>query len=60
MPDEDLTFNDLVRGGEITFKAGSVPDFAVVRANGAPLYTLVNPVDDASWESPMSCVARTS
>ncbi|MDP5228578.1 MULTISPECIES: glutamate--tRNA ligase [Arthrobacter] len=46
MPDEDLTFNDLVRG-EITFKAGSVPDFVVVRANGQPLYTLVNPVDDA-------------
>ena len=46
MPDEDITFTDLVRG-EITFKAGSVPDFAVVRANGAPLYTLVNPVDDA-------------
>ncbi|WP_394938422.1 glutamate--tRNA ligase [Psychromicrobium sp. YIM B11713] len=46
MPDEDITFTDLVRG-EITFKAGSVPDFAVVRPNGAPLYTLVNPVDDA-------------
>lgn len=46
MPDEDITFNDLVRG-EITFKAGSVPDFVVVRANGKPLYTLVNPVDDA-------------
>ncbi|WP_417234085.1 glutamate--tRNA ligase [Arthrobacter sp.] len=46
MPDEDLTFTDLVRG-EITFKAGTVPDFAVVRANGKPLYTLVNPVDDA-------------
>ncbi|RAX48518.1 glutamate--tRNA ligase [Arthrobacter sp. AQ5-05] len=46
MPDEDLTFTDLVRG-EITFKAGSVPDFVVVRANGQPLYTLVNPVDDA-------------
>lgn len=46
MPDEDITFADLVRG-DITFKAGSVPDFAVVRANGAPLYTLVNPVDDA-------------
>lgn len=46
MPDEDITFNDLVRG-EITFKAGSVPDFAVVRPNGAPLYTLVNPLDDA-------------
>jgi glutamyl-tRNA synthetase len=46
MPDEDITFEDLVRG-EITFKAGSVPDFVVVRANGKPLYTLVNPVDDA-------------
>lgn len=46
MPDEDITFTDLVRG-EITFKAGSVPDYAIVRANGQPLYTLVNPVDDA-------------
>lgn len=46
MPDEAITFTDLVRG-DITFAAGSVPDFAVVRANGAPLYTLVNPVDDA-------------
>lgn len=46
MPDEDLTFTDLIRG-EITFKAGSIPDFVIVRANGQPLYTLVNPVDDA-------------
>ena len=46
MPDTDLTFTDLVRG-EITFKAGTIPDFVVVRANGQPLYTLVNPVDDA-------------
>ena len=46
MPDEDITFTDVVRG-EIIFKAGSVPDFVVVRANGQPLYTLVNPVDDA-------------
>ena len=46
MPDEDITWTDLVRG-EITFKAGTVPDFVVVRANGDPLYTLVNPVDDA-------------
>ncbi|WP_125610785.1 glutamate--tRNA ligase [Specibacter cremeus] len=46
MPDTDITFTDLVRG-EITFKAGSVPDYAIVRPNGAPLYTLVNPVDDA-------------
>lgn len=46
MPEEDVVFNDLIRG-EITFKAGSVPDFVVVRADGSPLYTLVNPVDDA-------------
>ncbi|RMI35503.1 glutamate--tRNA ligase [Nocardia stercoris] len=47
MPDEDLTWNDLVRG-ETTFKAGTVPDFALTRGNGDPLYTLVNPVDDAT------------
>ncbi|GHG44525.1 glutamate--tRNA ligase [Sinomonas cellulolyticus] len=46
MPDEDVVFNDLIRG-EITFRAGTVPDFVVVRADGSPLYTLVNPVDDA-------------
>ena len=37
---------DLVRG-EITFQPENVPDFALLRANGDPLYTLVNPVDDA-------------
>ncbi|WHS28225.1 glutamate--tRNA ligase [Auritidibacter ignavus] len=46
MPDEDISFTDAVRG-EISFKAGSVPDFVVLRADGSPLYTLVNPVDDA-------------
>ncbi|MFF0814336.1 glutamate--tRNA ligase [Rhodococcus sp. NPDC003318] len=46
MPDHDLTWVDLVRG-ETTFKAGTVPDFALTRGNGIPLYTLVNPVDDA-------------
>lgn len=46
VPDSDLSFEDLVRG-EITFPAGSFVDFVVVRPNGAPLYTFVNPVDDA-------------
>lgn len=46
MPDTDLTWHDLVRG-ETTFKAGTVPDFALTRGTGDPLYTLVNPVDDA-------------
>jgi glutamyl-tRNA synthetase len=46
MPDEDLTWTDLVRG-EVRFAAGAVPDFVLVRGNGAPLYPFVNPVDDA-------------
>ncbi len=46
MPDEDITFGDLVRG-EVTFRVGSVPDPVLVRGSGDPLYTLVNPVDDA-------------
>ncbi len=46
MPDTDLTWTDLVRG-EITFKAGTIPDPVLVRGNGTPLYTLTNPVDDA-------------
>ncbi len=49
MPDSPITFDDLVRG-EITFGADHVPDYALVRANGQPLYTLVNPVDDALME----------
>jgi glutamyl-tRNA synthetase len=49
MPDETITFTDLVRG-ELTFTPENVPDYGIVRANGAPLYTLVNPVDDALME----------
>ena len=49
MPDRAITFDDLVRG-EITFQAEHVPDFVLVRGNGHPLYTLVNPVDDALME----------
>ena len=46
MPEVDVSFVDLVRG-ELTFGAGTVPDYVIVRANGQPLYTLTNPVDDA-------------
>lgn len=46
MPDQDWTWDDLVRG-EVTFRSEHVPDFVLVRANGDPLYTLVNPTDDA-------------
>ena len=46
MPDVPITFTDLVRG-DITFQPEHVRDFVLVRGNGHPLYTLVNPVDDA-------------
>ncbi|HEY5187288.1 MAG TPA: glutamate--tRNA ligase [Actinomycetes bacterium] len=46
MPDRDWTWDDLVRG-PISFAHEHVPDYVIVRGNGEPLYTLVNPVDDA-------------
>jgi glutamyl-tRNA synthetase len=49
MPEGAITFDDLVRG-EITFQTEHVPDFALARANGDPLYTLTAPVDDATME----------
>jgi glutamyl-tRNA synthetase len=49
MPEGSLTWDDLVRG-EITFETQFVPDYVICRANGDPLYTLVNPVDDALME----------
>jgi len=45
MPADDIVVEDLVRG-EIKFPHGTVPDYVIVRGNGEPLYTLVNPVDD--------------
>lgn len=49
VPDQDISFTDLVRG-EVTFEAAHVPDYVIVRGSGDPLYTLVNPVDDSLME----------
>jgi glutamyl-tRNA synthetase len=46
MPEEPIVFDDLVRG-QVGFLPENVPDFAILRANGDPLYTLTNPLDDA-------------
>jgi glutamyl-tRNA synthetase len=46
MPDEDIAFCDLVRG-RVTLRAGSVPDYVVAGPDGAALFALANPVDDA-------------
>ncbi|MDR0950773.1 MAG: glutamate--tRNA ligase [Candidatus Ancillula sp.] len=57
--DQDITFDDIVRG-EVTFKAGTIPDYVIVRSskdgNGDPLYTLTNPVDDALMN--VNCILR--
>lgn len=45
MPDGDSEWVDLVRG-PMRVAADHVPDFVIVRSNGDPLYTLVNPTDD--------------
>ena len=47
MPEGSTTFTDLVRG-EVTFDHEHVPDYALTRSDGAPLYTLAAPVDDIS------------
>jgi glutamyl-tRNA synthetase len=46
VPDTDIAFDDLVRG-PVNFAAAHVPDYVIVRSNGEPLYTLVNPLDDS-------------
>ncbi|MEO6821106.1 MAG: glutamate--tRNA ligase [Candidatus Nanopelagicales bacterium] len=47
MPDRaHWEWDDIVRG-EMSFGGEHVPDYVIVRGNGEPLYTLVNPVDDA-------------
>ena len=47
MPDNrTIAWDDLVRG-EIAFESVNVPDYPLLRADGSPLYTLTNPVDDA-------------
>ncbi len=45
MPDGTTTWNDLVRG-EITIDHANVPDFAITRSDGHPLYLLAAGVDD--------------
>ncbi|MCF4007018.1 glutamate--tRNA ligase [Corynebacterium uropygiale] len=46
MPEKTWAWHDLVRG-DMEFAPSTQPDYVVARSNGQPLYTLVNPVDDA-------------
>jgi glutamyl-tRNA synthetase len=46
MPPGATTFHDLVRG-DITIEHVQIPDFALTRSDGGPLYVLAAAVDDA-------------
>ncbi len=48
VPDRDVVVEDLVRGS-VTFPAGSIEDFIVVKSSGQPLYVLANVVDDVDF-----------
>lgn len=49
VPEErgDITFIDAVRG-EVTFSAGMVDDFVLVRTDGTPTYNFAAAIDDAT------------
>lgn len=49
VPDRPIEFDDLIRG-RLRFEPENVPDYVIARSGGDPLYTLVNPVDDALME----------
>ncbi len=49
MPDETITFTDLVRG-ELTFTPENVPDYGIVPRQRGPVVHAENPVDDALME----------
>ncbi|MDP6419217.1 MAG: glutamate--tRNA ligase [Candidatus Krumholzibacteria bacterium] len=49
MPQKDITIRDLVRG-EVTFPAGMVGDFILLRKDGMPVYNFACAVDDGLME----------
>ena len=49
MPPGSTTWNDLVRG-PVTIQHEQIPDFALTRAGGSPLYMLAVSVDDVAME----------
>ncbi len=49
MPPGSTTFEDLVRG-DITIEHTQIPDFALTRSDGAPLYVFAAAVDDVAMK----------
>ena len=48
-PDHAFTFQDLVKG-EVTFPAGDLGDFVIVRADGIPTYNYAVVIDDVDMQ----------
>ena len=55
MPKKEYSFDDAVRG-RITFKEGTIGDFAILRSNGLPTYNFAVVVDD--WDMGITHVIR--
>src|SRR5712664_798735 len=49
VPGGEVTFKDMIRG-DMTFDAGLIGDFIIVKSDGFPTYQFASPVDDATMK----------
>ena len=49
VPSGEVQFTDLIRG-EMSFDAGLIGDFIIVKSDGFPTYNFASPVDDATMK----------
>ncbi len=49
VPGGEVKFNDMIRG-EMSFDAGLIGDFIIVKSDGFPTYQFASPVDDATMK----------
>jgi glutamyl-tRNA synthetase len=49
VPGGEVKFKDMIRG-EMSFDAGLIGDFIIVKSDGYPTYNFASPVDDAAME----------
>jgi nondiscriminating glutamyl-tRNA synthetase len=49
VPGGEVKFNDMVRG-EMSFDAGLIGDFIIIKSDGYPTYNFASPVDDAAMQ----------
>src|SRR5437879_2768735 len=49
VPGGEIKFRDMIRG-EMTFDAGLIGDFILMKSDGFPTYQFASPVDDATME----------